>query len=346
MPELRRDPVAGYWTIISTERGWRPVEYKQRKSIEERACPFCEGHESETESEVFAIRKEGTAPNSPGWDVRVVNSRHPILENGGMIPDRYGQGIYDVMDGVGRHELIIETPRHQFELDDLSLGAVEKVVEAYVERFRSLEHDNRFKYALLFKNHGQISGSARDIIRHARSQIIATPITPKRVKEELLVAKNYFDYRNRCVFCDILRQEKNESSRIVSENGSFLSFCPFASRHPFEVWILPKKHSADFGRLPFEDFSHLAHALKDCLTRLKILLQDPPYNVILHTAPFRHSKKEVYWKTIDEDYHWYLQISPRLTQNAGFEWGSGIYINATPPEDAARILRAVAVDEG
>ena len=262
MPELRRDPVVGYWTIISSERGRRPVEYRPKQVIEERPCPFCEGHESETTGEIDAIRKAGSAPNGPGWQVRAILSKMPLLSQGAEFADRYGEGMYDLMDGVGQHEVIIESPRHQQDIDELEVPELEKVIEVYVRRLNSLEHDPRHKYPLLFKNHGLISGSARDVIRHSRSQIIAMPITPKRVKEELVSAKNYFERRDRCVFCDVIRQETSDGSRIVLQNKSFICFCPFASRSPFEMWILPKKHSADFGKLEPKDFNDFAQILK------------------------------------------------------------------------------------
>lgn len=343
MPELRRDPIVGYWTIISTERSRRPMEFKPHVHVGELPCPFCEGHERETTDEVYAVRRAGSKPNGPGWDVRVILSKVPILSEDRPL-ERYGQGLYDLMEGVGRHEIILETPEHKPDLDRLPKAQVEKVIGVYVERMRELEKDSRFKYALLFKNHGLISGSSHDIVRHSRSQLIATPITPKRVKEELAAAKNYFDRRDRCVFCDVLRQEASDASRLVAENRSFLAFCPFAARSPFEIWILPKRHSPDFSRLEASERPDLAAILTECLSKIRVLLNDPPYNFILHTAPYRHRKKEVYWKTIEEDYHWYLQVSPRLTQNAGFEWGTGIHINPTPPEDAALLLRETRSD--
>ena len=338
MPELRRDPVVGYWTIISTERSRRPIEVKPKEIGEERHCPFCEGRESETTDEVYAIRRSGTEPNKPGWQVRAIKSKVPILSSDTEF-DRFGHGMYDLMQGVGTHELIIESPEHKHSLDELTVSQLEQIIRVYTQRLNELEKDPRFKYALLFKNHGLISGSARDLIRHTRSQLIATPITPKRVKEELLATKNYFDRRERCVFCDILRQEAETGARVVLQNKSFFAFCPFASRSPFETWILPKKHCADFGKLEPHDIPDLASILRECLSKIRLMLNDPPYNMILHTAPYRHKRKEGYWKTIDEDYHWYLQISPRLARDAGFEWGTGIYINPTPPEDAAQLLR-------
>lgn len=342
MPELRRDPVVGYWTIISTERGRRPVEYRPRQSQSEtHECPFCEGYEAMTTTEITSIRRSGTKKDAPGWEVRTILSKVPILSNLKPQIDRYGIGLYDVMDGVGQHEIIIESPKHKHDLDELSIPEIEKVVRMYVSRFTELERDDRFEYSLLFKNHGHVSGAPQDIVRHSRSQLISMPVTPKRIKEELLSCKMHFEKHQRCVFCDILRQERKEDSRIVAENDSFFCFCPFASRSPFEMWIVPKKHAADFGRLPESDFAGFAEILKTSLAKLRILLEDPPFNFILHTAPYRHCSIESRWQGLEHYYHWFLQISPRMTRSAGFEWGTGIHINPTPPEDAAYLLRQV-----
>lgn len=338
MPELRRDPVVGFWTIIATERSRRPVELSSKEIQEVRACPFCEGHEGETTSEIYALRLPGSQPNGPGWQVRVIESVAPLLSPKADF-DRSGQGVYDLMCGVGAHEIIIESPKHHHSLDELELTQITQVIRTYAARINELEKDTRYRYALLFKNHGLVSGAMRDIVRHTRSQLIATPVTPKRIKEELNCAKNYFDRKDRCLFCDMAKQEIRDAARLVFQNKDFLAFCPFAARSPFETWVLPKKHSADFGRIEASQAESLAETLKHCLAKLRQLLNDPPYNLILHTAPFRHKKKEGYWKTIEEDYHWYLQISPRLTHDAGFEWGTGIHINPTPPEDAAHLLR-------
>ncbi len=340
MPELRRDPVFGCWTIISTERSRRPMEFVDKKVIREKSCPFCEGRESETTNEIYAIRKPGTQANGPGWFVRSIQSKNPILDSQTQL-ERFGQGMYDLMGGAGQHEIIIEHPEHKHELDEMKLEEIVRVLTLYTERLKDLEKDPRYKYALLFKNHGLVSGSEQDVIRHSRSQIIALPVTPKRVKEELVSAKNYFERKERCVFCDILRQETKDALRIVSENEAFIAICPYASRSPFEIWILPKKHSADFVHMTPAELPLFANILKDCLMRIKSLLNDPAYNMILHTAPYRHKRHQNYWRTIDEDYHWYWQITPRLTRPAGFEWGTGIYINPTPPEDAAQLLREV-----
>ena len=342
MPELRRDPVIGYWTIISTERSRRPVEIRPTVVPEERACSFCEGHESDTTREVYAIRKPGTAANGPGWDMRVILSKMPILSEEGSF-DRFGQGLYDIMQGVGRHEILIETPKHRHDLDALEPAEIERVIQVYVRRMNELEKLEHAKYGLLFKNHGLVSGSAKDILRHSRSQLIGLPILPKRVKEELIGAQGYFERRDRCVYCDILKQEASEGLRIVAQNDSFMAFCPFASLAPFETWIFPKKHRADFGRIDTAEIPDLALILKQCLLRLRVLLNDPPFNMVLHTAPFRRQGKNHSWKTLEEDTHWYFHIEPRLTHSAGFEWGTGIHINPTPPEDAALLLRETSI---
>ena len=320
MPELRRDPVVGYWTIISTERGRRPLEFKPTHVGLEPDCPYC-------------LKK-----NVSDAQVRVVLSQTPLLRDREEL-ERRGEGLYDLMNGIGRHEIIIESQKHNTEIDELSIPQIQEVISTYASRISEMEKDQRLKYALLFKDHGQMTGSSKDSVRHSRSQLIGMPIIPKRVKEELVATKMYFDRRDRCVFCDILRQEESEGVRVVTQNKSFFAFCPFASRSPFEVWILPKKHCADFDKLDPGDTEDFALILKECLQKIRVLLKDPPYNTILHTAPYRHRKKDIYWKTIEEDYHWYLLISPRLTHSAGFEWGTGIHINPTPPEDAALLLR-------
>ena len=348
MSELRRDPTLGYWTIMASERGWRPAEYTSKKIAEEqRECPFCEGKESMTTSEIFAIRKPGSQPNAPGWEVRSIMSKIPILKDvtGGDWQESMGHGVYDVREGIGRHEVVVETPQHHQDLDNFSLEHIQKVIKAYAERIRAAEKNSTFEYALLFKNHGLVSGAARDVIRHSRSQLIALPIIPKRIREQLAMTKNYYERRERCLFCDILRKESAEGSRIVVQNDSFFAYCPFASRSPFEISIFPKKHTADFTAMEELLYPDLAWILKQCLVRLRNLLDDPPYNLILNTAPFRHKKQKTYWKTIEQDYHWSWQITPRLTMNAGFEWGTGIHINPTPPEEAAALLREASGDE-
>lgn len=338
MPELRKDPIIGRWVIIAIERSRRPKAFKAAVSLPpEGECPFCEGKESNTPPEIFAIRKEGTKPDHPGWDVRVVPSKTPFLRIEGDI-NRRGRGLYDVMGGVGAHEIIVETPHHIANIADLEEPQIAKVITCCVDRFKDLARDERFKYLLVFKNYGWSSGGGR--IRHSRTQLIATPVTPKRVKEELYGARQYYEYHERCIFCDLIKQEIQFKDRVVLDSDGFLAITAFASRFPFEIWILPKEHSCDFSYMNVESRLRLARVLKKVLLKLKVGLGDPPYNFVLHTAPFRRKKaKAGYWKTIEDDYHWHLEIIPRLTSPAGFEWGTGFYICPISPEETAQYLK-------
>ena len=246
MPELRRDPIHGRWVIISTERGRRPSDFvtEERRPIG-GFCPLCEGNEDKTPPEVLAFRDNGTPPNTPGWTLRVVPNKFPALRIEGEL-NREGEGIYDKMNGLGAHEVVIETPQHDETLATLPLKAVKNVLWAYRERIIDLRRDQRLRYVLVFKNHGVAAGAS---LEHSHSQIIALPIVPKRVSEEIEGAKNYFNYKDRCVFCDIIRQELQQKSRIINENQDFLSVAPFASRFPFETWILPKIHHPSFEHM-------------------------------------------------------------------------------------------------
>jgi len=340
MPELRKDPIIGRWVIISTERTKRPDSFFPVKSAPaEGECPFCEGKESMTPPEIYAVREGKTKSNTPGWRVRVVPSIAPFLEIKDGI-ERRGHGLYDLMNGIGAHEVVIETSQHTANMADLPENLIEDVINTYVNRINDLEKDARFKYVLVFKNYGWAAGGGR--VRHSRSQLIATPVNPKRVKEELVGARRYFEYHERCIFCDLIKQELEMEKRIILDVDGFVAISPFASRFPFEVWILPKRHSADFVKIKSEDRKYLASIIKRVLQKLKIGLDDPPYNYVFHSAPFRRQKPG-YWKTIDDDFHWHIEIMPRLTRVAGFEWGSGFYICPVTPEEATKFLKGVKV---
>ncbi len=342
MPELRKDPIIGRWVIIAKERAKRPDQFSPPpEGPIEGKCPFCEGNEKDTPPEIFAVRRS-LNKDGPGWQLRVVPSIKPLLMIEGQL-NRRGQGIYDMMNGIGAHEIVIETPEHIDNIADLPLEQIDKVLDIYIHRITDLGKDKRFKYVLVFKNHGWVAGGGR--IKHSRSQLIATPVTPKRVKEELDGAKRYFDYHERCVFCDLIRQELDSKERLIIDIDGLIAVAPFASRFPFEVWILPKQHSCDFVDLDSACRKSLARILKIILLKLKIGLKGVPFNYIIHTAPFRRPKAG-YWTTIEEDYHWHIEIMPRLTRVAGFEWGTGFYICTLPPENAAEFLREVKVENG
>lgn len=343
MPELRKDPLIGRWVIIATERAKRPVDFiaSHDEALPESECPFCEGREGMTPKEILAVRHGGSAADQPGWKVRVIPSIKPVLRIEGQL-NRRGKGMYDLMDGIGAHELIIESPQHVSNAADLPTEQMHAALQASMARISDLERDPRLRYVLWFKNHGVVAGAGR--VQHARSQLIATPVTPLRVKEELVGARRYFEDKERCLVCDLLAQERETKTRVVIDSTHIVVLCPFASRFPFELWIMPKRHTCDFSKTKPEELADLAEVMREMLSRLKAVLDDPPYNYLLHTAPFRHQRGKIgHWKTIEEDYHWHIELIPRLTRVAGFEWGSGFYINPTPPEESAKYLREAVV---
>ena len=232
------------------------------------------------------------------------------------------------MNGVGAHEVFIETPRHDLTISTLSEQNVADLVWMYRERMIDLEKDERFKFILIFRNSGQAAGAS---LSHPHSQLIATPTVPKRISEELAGALTYFDFKDRCVFCDMIDEERAFKRRIVEENEDFITFCPVAARFPFEMWLLPKKHSDKFSGIKDDKLSSFASCFQRSVRRLDNTLGRPPYNYIIHTTPCNMSKQYYY--------HWHMEIMPRLTQIAGFEWGTGFYINPMPPEMAAEKLR-------
>jgi len=294
-------------------------------------CPFCPGNEFNTPPEIMAYRQPQTERNRPGWRVRVISNKYPALKIEGSL-DRAGKGLYDRMNGIGAHEVIIETPEHNRDLVDMADEELRDILWAYRERMLDLERDSRFRYILIFKNHGEAAGAS---LEHAHSQLIATPIIPKRVVEELDGAKAYYQYKERCIFCDIIRQEIMEYERVVKDFDSFISFQPFASRFPFETWIIPKTHQSSYLEMSDAEFLNLAATLKDTLLRIKLALNDPAFNFILHTRPISRESHEYF--------HWHIEVMPKLTKVAGFEWGSGFYINPTSPEEAAAFLRGIDV---
>ncbi len=324
---------------MAPERGLRPESLALPK--EERQpgpCVFCGGQEALDPHEIAAMRFPGTAPNTPGWLVRVLPNKFPALRIEGELV-REGVGLFDMMSGIGAHEVIVETPDHNVELADLPEDHIAAVFRTFQDRVNDLQGDDRFKYVLIFKNQGYLAGAT---LGHAHSQLIATPVTPKRVKEELNGARRYYEFKHRCVFCDIIKQEmKLTPERMVLETDSFVVLSPFAAHVPFEVWILPKRHSCDFGTISQQEAHGLAYALKQTLLKLRVALSDPPFNFLIHTAPFRRPRVG-YWATIQQDFHWHLEIVPRVTRQAGFEEGSGFYINPILPEEAASVLKVTS----
>ncbi|HET9741224.1 MAG TPA: galactose-1-phosphate uridylyltransferase [Terriglobales bacterium] len=334
MPELRKDPVTGRWVIIATDRARRPSDFTRHTVVLKGGfCPFCPGNESKTPPEIMAYRN-GSERDKPGWSLRVVPNKYPALGIEGNL-DRRADGIYDRMNGIGAHEVIISTPNHRQTLSTMPEKDIENLLWAFRDRIVDLKQDRRFKYILIFKNHGEAAGAT---LEHPHCQLIALPIVPRRVIEELEGAKQYFDLKERCIFCDIAHQESSEETRLVAENRGFVTISPYAPRFPFETCILPKHHECSFENCRAVDVEDLAAMLKLVSAKMDAVLEHPAYNLVLHTAPLAGAECTEY-------YHWHVELMPKLTKVAGFEWGTGFYINPTAPEEAARYLREAVVEE-
>ena len=326
--ELRRDPIVDRWVIIAKERARRPFQYSREPVVSApgKFCPFCPGNEEKTPPEILAFRAPQLEDNYAGWWVRVVPNKFPALTRDEEEPS-CEIGLYDRMAGFGEHEVIVETPLHNAHFADYSQYQVQEILWIYRERILSLRADRRLQYILIFKNHGREAGAS---IEHPHTQLIATPIVPKRVKEELSGSERYFGQFSRCVFCDMLAEEHESRLRMVEETERFVAFCPFAARFPFETWILPRQHRSHFDAIDEADIHDLARCLWRVLARIRAVLGDVPYNYILHTAPCQDAPQPYF--------HWHLEIMPKMTKIAGFEWGTGFFINPTPPELAAAQL--------
>jgi len=326
LPQLRKDPVTGRWVIISPERSRRRSDFIGTRELpkSQGACPFCRGHEGETPPEILSYRDHGNG----AWKTRVVPNKFPALRVEGML-ERVGEGLYDHMSGIGAHEVIIETPEHRTSLAELPEKRVEDLFWAFRDRTLDLKRDTRLRYILLFKNHGEAAGAS---IEHTHSQLIALPVVPIQVQEELEGSRRYFAFKERCVFCDIVRQDSAAGgARVILETEEIVALSPYAPRFPFETWVLPRAHYSHFETAHPSLIQGLAWAVRSIIRKMEKVLEHPAYNFLIHSAPVQEGPLE--------HYHWHLEIIPRVTRVAGFEWGAGFYVNPTPPEESARFLR-------
>jgi UDPglucose--hexose-1-phosphate uridylyltransferase len=331
LPELRRDPITARWVAIATERRKRPNDFKVEHATVAPAeqCPFCPGHEDMTPPELLAHRPDGSPPNAPGWQLRVVPNKFPALRVEGTL-DRGADGFFDRMNGIGAHEVIIETPDHAKQLATMGEAEIVQVLLAYRDRMLDLKRDIRLRYILVFKNHG---GAAGATLEHPHSQLIALPVVPDIVRDEIDGARKHFAEKERCIFCDVMRQELSDGRRVVLDDSHVVAIAPWASRLPFETWLLPRQHASRFEEAPRQEFESLARVLKSLIARMNRALESPPFNLIVHSAPFTDDN-------LGPFYHWHVEVMPKLARVAGFEWGTGFYINPTSPEEAAQVLRA------
>jgi UDPglucose--hexose-1-phosphate uridylyltransferase len=315
------------WVVITTDDPKGPSDYLSFKppyqTLQEKGvCPFCPGNEGMTPKETFVLRRK-----DGGWLVRVIPNKFPFFHiEGGF--DRRPEGMYDVMEAIGAHEIVVESPDHHQNLTTLEPPQIERILSAYRERLIDLEKDQRFQQFLILKNYPGIFN------RHPHSHIMAMPVIPRRIDEEIWGTLDYFQRKERCIFCDIIKEEKAAKKRVVLESVHFLVFSPFASRYPFETWIVPKTHSPDFHHIKKEEMEDLSVVTQSLFLRYYKLLADPPYSVTFHTSPVQTRFHRV-------EYHWHIEIRLRIGLREGFEWGTGLFVNPTPPENAAAYLREV-----
>lgn len=333
MSEVRRDIVTDTWVIIDTENDVIP-EIPVRDMDIKGDCPFCEGSESRTPAEIYAVR-DNTAPNGPGWRLRVIPNINPILRIEGEL-EKHGVGVYDMVTGIGANEVIVETPKHITNFSALTSDEIALVLKTYRHRIDDLHNDKRMRYILIFKNHGPLAGAST--MYHTHSDLIALPATPVRVKQKLNGAQEYYSYKERCLFCDIMQQEIEMGDRLIFQSEHFIVIAPYASRFPFETLILPKRHAFGYKLIDDTEINDLAVVLKKICETMYDTLKDPPYNLILCDSPNLLPRTN-YWATIKADFHWHIEITPRMYRTTGFELGTGFYINRIAPEKAAAILR-------
>jgi UDPglucose--hexose-1-phosphate uridylyltransferase len=335
MPEFRKDTLTGRWVIIATERAQRPQHRVVREApIDIEDCPFCAGNESMTPPEILAYPAERSSRANAVWSVRVVANKFPALVDTDSSLDHpdHRDGLYESAYALGVHEVIIESPDHLENMTMLSERQLEIVLTAYRDRMLDLRSDKRWRYILIYKNQGVAAGAT---LPHIHSQLIALPNVPKTAIEEMAGAKVFYDTFGNCIFCETIKKERAHRLRIVTEESGFVAFCPYASRFPYETWILPTTHQARFDSGSKDFYRELARVLRETLMRLDRGLGTPPFNYVIHSNPVIEPDNDLY--------HCHIEIMPRLTQLAGFEWGSGLYINPVAPEDGARLLRQAVV---
>lgn len=327
MSDLRKDPVSGRWVIIAENRADRPVEFERAPSgrIALR-CPFCAGNERDTPPALADYRPP--EPDSPHpWQVRVVPNKYPAMDGQRRVFQE-SIGVYDTMQSGGAHEVIIESPDHCLSPTDLTQEQSKLVYTVYRDRLREASRQRHLAYGMIFKNAGAAAGAS---LEHLHSQLIATPMVPPGAQIELDHCRQFHRRTGTCLFCAILQHELAAKQRVVAQSARFVAFCPFASRFAYESWILPRAHSSRFEQLGEDDLSELAQLVRHVVGRIESALERPAYNWLLHSAPFDTSAQD--------HYHWHIEIFPRLAQVAGFELGTGCFINCTSPERAAGCLR-------
>lgn len=329
MPEFRQNIATKEWVIIASERAKRPKDFarekKKKKTLPEHVddCPFCPGNEDMTPPAVLTIEAD------KGWAVRVVPNKFAALKSD-LSPDRRREGRFVCAEGFGVAEVIIETPDHSGTIGTMERSEVLNVLSAYRTRYLEIARDERINLITVFRNHGERAGTS---LVHPHSQVIATPIVPPHVRDQITQAHVCYDTYGTCIYCEMIQEELTDGERIILDTDAFVVLAPYASRSPFETRILPKQHASSFGSISQGQMKHLAEVLQTTMGKVYRGLGNPDYNYIIRSAPTGDVN--------GRHYHWYIVIIPRLATPAGFEMGSGIYINSVTPESCAEFLRDV-----
>ncbi len=340
MSELRKDPINQRWVIIAPSRGRYPWRQSTLPDVDdERLNPFIAGHEVYTPAEIWSARAAGTAPNTPGWTVRVVPNRFPALRVESDLAPR-GVGVFDQMAGLGAHEVVVETPEAGLDWPDFTPAQLGTVLQAWRDRLRDLRRDVRLRYHAIYRCQGQPAGAAYP---HALSHIVGLPIIPPAIEQLLTTAYAHFEAKERSIFADVLDQELREGDRVVAQTQHFAALTPYASRQPFELVVYPLRQMHDFTLLTEEEMADLAELLILLTGKLRDALATPAYQVHLFTAPSTAPRpgRVTVWRTLELDFRWRLEILPFLQASVGIEAATGCYINPVAPEEAAAYLRDI-----
>lgn len=331
MPELRQDPTTAEWVIVAPERDKRPSDWPKRTISKvplpdyEVYCPFCPGNEDQAPDEVFSIP---VSKQRSDWALRVVLNRFPALASKGETTNISRTHFFHNMNGVGVHEVVIETPSHNTPIARMPYQQVERILVAYQNRYNSIKLNDQLRYITIFKNHGRQAGTS---LVHPHSQIVATPIPTPYYQRKFEIAFRHFNQFGKCIYCELIAEELKQRDRIVTNTDDFVCFHPYASHTPWETWIIPKKHYPSFGDLPAEYLKKLAVVLRDALRYLYEILDDPAFNLMIDTTSTNDEKSPYY--------HWHIRIMPRLIMTSGFEMGSGINVTTISPEETASLMK-------
>lgn len=327
--ELRRDLVRDKWVVIATDRALKPNDFPINKGWEKArvsgksVCPFCEGNESYTTDEITAIRDNNTLPDTPGWSIRTIPNKFSAFKLEGELELKHS-GIFESCNGLGQHEVVVETPEHGVEFYQLPVERIRQIYLMLKQRYQQLATDPRIKYIQIYKNRGLFAGAS---LEHSHSQILALPDVPR----ENQGLSKYYQREGKCLLCTILEEEMASQQRVVYESEHFLLICPYASRFSYETWVIPRRHAEHFADINDEELDDLAAIMKAFMPVMVDCLSDPSYNIVINTAPVNQE--------IGGGYHWYMEIIPRLIVAAGVEFTTGFYMNPVAPEISAAMLR-------